>query len=142
MTMPKIAAEIPSDLAREIDRVVREGWFADQGAVVEAALRQLVDHQTFLGDSPKLLHRFAADALNESKPETALKFIDRAISLVDVQKMPDLSLYQQLVELRVQICLVLERPADALHSLRNAKEKMPNNPLIQRWLDKLEPKTH
>jgi len=137
MTMPKIATEIPNDLSREVDRVIREGWFPDEESVVREALKQLVDHQTFLGDSPRMLHRFAADALNESKPETALKFIERAVSLLDSQKMPDLALFQQLVELRVQILMVLDRLDDALFSLQSAKEKLPNNPVIQRWIEKL-----
>lgn len=142
MTMPKIATEIPQDLAREVDRVVREGWFPDADAVVREALKQLVDHQTFIGDSPRMLHRFAADALNESKPETALKFIERAVSLLEMQKMPDLGVFQQLVELRVQILMVLDRLDDALFSLHAAKEKMPNNPVIQRWIEKLSRMTH
>src|SRR6266498_208474 len=101
--MVKIAAEIPTELARQIDRIIRDGWFPDQETVVREALNHFVDAKSFLGDSPRMLHRFAADALNDSKPETALKFTDRALLLMSKQKITDFALYQNLVELRVQI---------------------------------------
>src|SRR5438477_5866652 len=125
--MPKVAAEIPSDLSRQIDRIIRDGWFPDQETVVREALSHFVDAKSFLGDSPRMLHRFAADALNDSKPETALKFIDRALSLMSTQKVTDFSLYQNLIELRVQVLMVMGREAEALASLEEAKELLPNN---------------
>jgi len=85
----------------------------------------------------RMLHRFAADALNDSKPETALKFTDRALSLMSTQKITDFALYQNLIELRVQILMVLGRDDEALSSLEEAKELLPNNPTISRWIDKL-----
>ena len=135
--MPRVAAEIPNELARQIDRMIRDGWFADQEAVLREALSQFVDSKSFLGDSPRMLHRFAADALNDSKPETALKFVDRALSLMSTQKVTDFTLYQNLVELRVQILLVLGRNADALASLEEAREHLPNNPTIAKWIERL-----
>ena len=57
----RITTEIPGDLSRQIDRIIRDGWFADQEAVVREALQQFVDAKSFLGDSPRMLHRFAAD---------------------------------------------------------------------------------
>src|SRR6266568_3540132 len=138
MTRPmKVSADIPSDLSRQIERIIRDGWFPDQETVVREALLQFVDAKTFLGDSPRMLHRFAADALNDSKPETALKFVDRALSLMLNQKITDFSLYQNLVELRVQILLVLGREEEALSSLEEAKELLPNSPTITRWIDRL-----
>jgi Arc/MetJ-type ribon-helix-helix transcriptional regulator len=134
----KVSADIPSDLSRQIDRIIRDGWFPDQETVVREALVQFVDAKTFLGDSPRMLHRFAADALNDSKPETALKFVDRALSLMLSQKITDFSLYQNLVELRVQILLVFGREADALASLEEAREHLPNNPNIARWIERLD----
>jgi Arc/MetJ-type ribon-helix-helix transcriptional regulator len=139
MTRPmKVSADIPSDLSRQIERIIRDGWFPDQETVVREALVQFVDAKTFLGDSPRMLHRFAADALNDSKPETALKFVDRALSLMLSQKITDFSLYQNLVELRVQILLVFGREADALASLEEAREHLPNNPNIARWIERLD----
>ena len=135
--MVKVAAEIPSDLARQIDRIIRDGWFPDQEAIVKEALSHFVDAKSFLGDSPRMLHRFAADALNDSKPETALKFVDRALSLLTGQQMTDFALYQALIELRVQVLLVLDRKRDAIATLEEAKEQLPNNPTIARWLEKL-----
>ena len=135
--MPRVGAEIPSELARQIDRMIRDGWFADQEAVVREALNQFVDAKSFLGDSPRMLHRFAADALNDSKPETALKFVDRALSLMSTQKVTDFTLYQNLIELRVQILLVAGRNADALASLEEAREQLPNNPAIAKWIERL-----
>jgi Arc/MetJ-type ribon-helix-helix transcriptional regulator len=138
MTRPmKVSTDIPPDLSRQIERIIRDGWFPDQETVVREALLQFVDAKTFLGDSPRMLHRFAADALNDSKPETALKFVDRALSLMLNQKVTDFSLYQSLVELRVQILLVLGREADALASLEEARETLPNNPNIARWIERL-----
>ncbi len=136
--MVKVAAEIPSELARQIDRIIRDGWFSDQEAVVREALTAFVDAKSFLGDSPRMLHRFAADALNDSKPETALKFVNRALSLLSAVQLTDFTLYQALVELRVQVLLVLDRETDAVAALEEARERMPNNPTISRWLDKLK----
>lgn len=136
--MPKVTAEIPSDLSRQIDRIIRDGWFADQDAVVREALSHFVDAKSFLGDSPRMLHRFAADALNDSKPEVALKFVSRGLSLLAAQETTDFTLYQSLVELRVQILLVLGREDEALASLEEAREKLPNNPTVAKWIAKLE----
>jgi Arc/MetJ-type ribon-helix-helix transcriptional regulator len=135
--VPRVGAEIPNELARQIDRMIRDGWFPDQEAVLREALNQFVDAKSFLGDSPRMLHRFAADALNDSKTETALKFVDRALSLMSTQKVTDFTLYQNLVELRVQILLVLGRNADALASLEEAREHLPNNPTIAKWIERL-----
>ena len=135
--MVKVATEIPSELARQMDRIIRDGWFPDQEAIVREALHQFVDRKSFLGDSPRMLHRFAADALNASKPETALKFVNRAISLLG-ETITDFALYQLLVELRVQVLLVLERNDDALATLEEAHEKMPNNPTIAKWIERLK----
>ena len=135
--MVKVTTEIPPDLQRQIDRIIRDGWFPDQETVFREALLQFVDAKSFLGDSPRMLHRFAADSLNDSKPETALKFVDRALTLMSTQKVTDFTLYQTLVELRVQILLVLEREPDALRALEEAREMLPNNPTIARWIDKL-----
>jgi len=135
--MVKVAAEIPGELARQIDRIIRDGWFPDQEAVVREALNQFVDNKSFLGDSPRMLHRFAADALNDSKPETALKFVNRAMSLMDGQDATDFTLYQALVELRVQVLLVLDRQPEAITTLEEARERLPNNPTISKWLEKL-----
>jgi Arc/MetJ-type ribon-helix-helix transcriptional regulator len=135
--MVKVTAEVPGELQRQMDRIIRDGWFPDQEAVVREALSQFIDAKSFLGDSPRMLHRFAADALNDSKPETALKFVDRALSLMSNQKLTDFSLYQLLVELRVQVLLVLGRGDDALASLEEAREHLPNNPSIARWIEKL-----
>jgi len=135
--MPKVAADISNELARQIDRMIRDGWFPDQETVIREALNQFVDAKSFLGDSPRMLHRFAADALNDSKPDTALKFVDRAMSLMSTQKVTDFTLYQNLVELRVQILLVLGRNSDALTSLEEAREHLPNNPTIAKWIERL-----
>ena len=136
--MAKVQAEIPPDLSRQIERIIRDGWFPDQETVVREALVQFVDAKSFLGDSPRMLHRFAADALNDSKPETALKFVDRALSLMVNQKLTDFNLFQNLIELRVQILLVLGRDADALAALEEAKQTLPNNPSITRWIERLQ----
>jgi Arc/MetJ-type ribon-helix-helix transcriptional regulator len=136
--MPKVTADIPHELARQIDRIIRDGWFSDQEAVVHEALLQFVDAKSFLGDSPRMLHRFAADALNDSKPEVALKFVARALSLMAGQDVTDFTLYQSLVELRVQILLVLGRDEDALSAAEEGREKLPNNPAVARWIEKLK----
>jgi Arc/MetJ-type ribon-helix-helix transcriptional regulator len=133
----KVTTDIPPELARQIDRMIRDGWFPDQETLVRAALLQFVDAKSFLGDSPRMAHRFAADALNDSKPETALKFIDRALSLMSNQTVTDFTLYQSLIELRVQVLMVMGREPEALASLEEAKELMPNNPTIARWIEKL-----
>ena len=135
--MPKLTTEIPNDLSRQIDRIIRDGWFPDEEAVVREALLQFVDAKSYLGDSPRMLHRFAADALNDSKPEVALKFVARALSMLSSQEMTDFTLYQSLVELRLQILLVLGREVDALASAEEAREKLPNNPTIARWIERL-----
>ena len=136
--MPKVSAEIPLELSRQIERIIRDGWFADQETLVREAVFQFVDAKSFLGDSPRMLHRFAADALNESKTETALKFVDRALSLMSNQTITDFTLYQSLVELRVQILLVLSREEDALAALEEAQQQLPNNPSIAKWIDRLK----
>jgi len=133
----KVTTEIPSELIRQIDRIIRDGWFPDHETLFREALLQFVDAKSFLGDSPRMLHRFAADALNDSKPDVALKFINRAMSLLSNNKVTDFSLYQSLVELRVQVLMVLGRSADALTSLEEAREQMPNNPTIAKWIEKL-----
>src|SRR5438477_1210271 len=135
--MPRVGTEISNELARQIDRMIRDGWFPDHDTVVREALNQFADAKSFLGDSPRMLHRFAADALNDSKPDTALKFVDRALSLLSAQKVTDFTLYQNLVELRVQILLVLGRNSDALASLEEAREQLPNNPNIAKWIERL-----
>lgn len=135
--MVKVAAEIPGELARQIDRIIRDGWFPDQETVVREALNHFVDAKSFLGDSPRMLHRFAADALNDSKPETALRFVNRALSLLSASDITDFTLYQALVELRVQVLLVLGREPDAVTALEEARERLPNNPVIAKWLEKL-----
>ncbi|MGN6185615.1 MAG: hypothetical protein ACTHQM_18405 [Thermoanaerobaculia bacterium] len=136
--MPKVQADIPHELARQIDRIIRDGWFADQEAVVREALLHFVDAKSYLGDSPRMLHRFAADALNESKPDVALKFAGRALSLMASQEITDFTLFQSLVELRVQILLVLGRDEDALLAAEEGREKLPNNPAVARWIEKLQ----
>jgi Arc/MetJ-type ribon-helix-helix transcriptional regulator len=140
--MAKLTAEIPADLSRQIDRIIRDGWFPDQESVVREALSQFVDAKSFLGDSPRMLHRFAADALNDSKPEVALKFVSRALSLMAGQNITDFTLYQSLVELRVQVLLVLGRGEEALASAQEAREKLPNNPAIARWIERLQKNQH
>ncbi|HYC92580.1 MAG TPA: hypothetical protein VEO54_25455 [Thermoanaerobaculia bacterium] len=136
--MPKLTTEIPNELSRQIDRIIRDGWFPDEETVVREALLQFVDAKSFLGDSPRMLHRFAADALNDSKPEVALKFVNRALSLLASQNTTDFTLYQSLTELRVQILLILGRDEDAMLALEEAREKLPNNPSIAKWIAKLE----
>jgi len=135
--MVKITAEVSPELSRSIERIIRDGWFPDQETIIREALEQFVDGKSFLGDSPRMLHRFAADALNESKPEVALKFANRAVSLLKGQAITDFALYQSIIELRVQIFLVLGREADALASLEEAREILPNNPSIAKWIEKV-----
>lgn len=136
--MPKLTIEIDANLKKGIDRLVRDGWFSDEGAVVVEALRQFVEARTYLGDSPPLLHRFAADALNASKPETALKFVSRGLTLLSGQELADLTLYQQLVELKVQTLVILDRVDEAVAMLEEAKERLPNSPAIESWVRRLE----
>ena len=136
--MVKVTSEISPDLQRQIERIIRDGWFPDQETVLREALLQFVDAKSFLGDSPRMLQRFAADALNDSKPETALKFVDRALALMSNQKVTDFTLYQSLVELRVQILLVLGREPEAMNVLEEAREMLPNNPTIAKWIERLK----
>ena len=138
--MPKLTTDIPNELSRQIDRIIRDGWFPDEETVVREALLQFVDAKSFLGDSPRMLHRFAADALNDSKPEVALKFVSRGLSLLAHQNTTDFALYQALTELRVQILLILGREDDAMITLEEAREKLPNNPSIAKWIAKLDKK--
>ena len=135
--MARIEAEVSQELVKEIERIVRDGWFSSDQEVIREALHQFVEAKSFLGDSPPMLHRFAADALNESKPETALKFVDRALSLLWNQPMKDLGLYQSLVELRVQILLVVGKNREALAALEEAQERLPNSPTIAKWIEKV-----
>ena len=135
--MGRVSVDLSEDLERQIERIVRDGWFPSNEALLREALQQFVEAKSFLGDSPRMLHRFAADALNESKPETALKFADRALSLLGTQEHPDLVLYQRLVELKVQILLVLSREGDALEALEEAKVKLPNSPAIAKWVSRV-----
>lgn len=136
--MVRVAADITPELSRQVERIIRDGWFPDEETVFREALASFVEAKSFLGDSPRMLHRFAADALNESKPEVALKFVDRAVSLLSYHPITDFALYQALVELRVQILLVLGREPEALTTLEEAREKLPNNPTVARWIEKLE----
>jgi len=138
--MARVTVEIPSELARQIERIVRDGWFPDQESIIRESLQQFVEAKSFLGDSPRMLHRFAADSLNESKPDVALKFLDRAISLNAADKLHDLNFYQTLMELRVQVLLVLGREEEAVTTLEDARELLPNNPTIARWLERLNRK--
>ena len=96
---------------------------------------------TYLFNGPfESLEAFAADALNDSKPEVALKFVNRGLSLLPTQDATDFHLYQNLVELRVQILLVLDRTAEALVGLEEAREMLPNNPTIAKWIARLQKK--
>lgn len=135
--MPRVETEISRELAREIDRIVRDGWYPDAGEVVRVALAQFVEGRSFLGDSPRMLLRFAADALNESRPAVALRFAERGLFRLQEFETLDRTLYQQLIELRVQLLLILGRTEDALAALHEAAELLPNNPGVQRWLARL-----
>lgn len=135
--MPKISVDVSDQMAVEMDRIIRDGWFTSQESIFTEAIVQFVEGKTFLGDSPRMLHRFAADALNESKPETALKFVDRGLSLLVSREVKDFTLYQALIEMRVQILMVLDRGVDAMTTLEEAREKLPNSPAIQRWMSRL-----
>ena len=53
------------------------------------------------------------------------------------QRVTDFTLYQSLVELRVQILLVLGRESDAMAALEEAREMLPNNPAIAKWIERL-----
>ena len=136
--MPELTIEIDARLQKGLERIVRDGWFADDEAVVIEAVRQFVEAKTWLGDSPPLLHRFAADALNASKPETALKFASRGLTLLSSQELADLHLVQQLVELKVQILMILDRVDEARATLEEAKERLPNSPLVDGWVKRLD----
>lgn len=135
--MPRITTDVAPELAREIERIVRDGWYPSADALLQEAVRQFVEGRSFLADSPALLHRFAADALNDSKPEVALKFANRALLLLQRQETFDRSLYQALVELRVQTMLVLGRTDEAIAALEEAREVLPNSPSVSAWLDRL-----
>ena len=54
------------------------------------------------------------------------------------QKLTDFNLFQNLIELRVQILLVLGRAADALAALEEAQQTLPNNPSIAKWIERLQ----
>ncbi len=139
--MVRITTDIPEELEREIRRLLREGWYESDEEIIIESLQQFVGGKSYLGDSPTMLHRFAADALNESKPETALKFVCRAMAIIGSQRTADLAFYQVLVELRVQILLVLDRLDEAEEVLETARERLPNNPAIVRWLEKVKKKS-
>lgn len=135
--MPRVSTQISGAVASQIERLVREGWYRDEQAVIEAALESFVEHRSFIGDSPELLGRFAADALNESKPETALKFVARALTILGTRPDNDLQLYKSLVELRVQSLLVLGRDEEAKSCLEEAKKQLPNTPGISGWIRRM-----
>ncbi|HUF18133.1 MAG TPA: hypothetical protein VMS12_08850 [Thermoanaerobaculia bacterium] len=135
--MPRVSTRISGSLARQMDRLVREGWYRDEEALVEAALEHFVEHRSFLGDSPELLAQVASDALENSKPETALKFAVRALTLLGTGPGVDLELYKTLVELRVQSLLVLGRDAEARSCLEEAREQLPNSPGITGWMRRM-----
>ena len=61
--MAKLTIEIDPSLGKALDRIVRDGWYVDRETLVLEAVKQLVEAKTHLGDSPPLLHRFAADAM-------------------------------------------------------------------------------
>ena len=64
--------------------------------------------------------------------------MNRALSLMIGQDATDFTLYQSLVELRVQVLLVLDRAPEAIVTLEEARERLPNNPTISKWLEKLK----
>lgn len=136
--MVKVSADIPADLAAQMGRLLREGWYSSNEAIVEEALHRFVEGKTFLGDSPRTLLHFASDALNESKPETAVKFADRALALLAGRENHDLGLYQSLIELRVQSLVVLGKTSEAVDALEEAREILPNNPGIASWIERLQ----
>jgi Arc/MetJ-type ribon-helix-helix transcriptional regulator len=39
--MSTVTVELPDELARELERVVKSGWFADENEAVRTALREL-----------------------------------------------------------------------------------------------------
>jgi Arc/MetJ-type ribon-helix-helix transcriptional regulator len=41
--MKKIKAEIPAKLYAQMDRLVREGWYRSQEAIIDDALRRFLD---------------------------------------------------------------------------------------------------
>ena len=131
--MPRVGAEIPNELARQIERMIRDGWFPDQEAVLREALNQFVDAKSFLGDSPRMLHRFAADALNDSKPEVALKFITRAMSLMSNQKVTDFVLAKKRAGARqppLQLAVLdWSRPNGVRLSQRLSRARQAEGPL-------------
>lgn len=135
--MARFEVDVPPQIAREIERIVRDGWYPDAAAVIQAALAGFVDGRTFLGDSPRMLLRFGADALNESRPDVALRFVDRGISRLTETETFDRGLYQQLIELRIQLLLIVGRERDALQTIDEARELLPNNPGIKRWAERL-----
>lgn len=135
--MRRISVQISPGLAQQIDRLLREGWYRDEQGLVEAALESFVEHRSFLGDSPRLLLGFAADALNDSKPETALRFTSRAQALLGSEPSADLEMYKAIVELRVQCLLVLGRESEARSELEAARGRLPNSPGITGWIDRL-----
>lgn len=135
--MPRVSLQIPGNLAVQVERLVREGWYRDEQALIEAALAHFVEHRSFLGDSPELLARFAADALNVSKPETALKFTARGLALLGTAPGTDLELYKSLVELHVQSLLVMGRNEEARSTLEQAREHLPNSPGIAGWMRRM-----
>lgn len=132
--MGSLNVDLPYSLEQQIKRIVREGWFHDPEQVVIEALEQFVGGKSYLGDSPVMLQSFAADAMNDSKPEVALKFIDRALSMSEADQSGDLDLYKSLVELKVQILMVMDDTEEATATLEKARERLPNNPSIKRWL--------
>ena len=135
--MPRFSAQVSTELSSQIERLLREGWYADESALLEAALESFIENRSFLGDSPRLLSTFAADALNDSKPETALKFTSRALTLLGSGADTDLELYKELIELRVQSLLVLSRETEARAELEQARARLPNSPGINGWIDRL-----
>jgi hypothetical protein len=136
--MARISVEISPDLEKQVERLLREGWYADRQALFGAALSQFLEGRSFMGDSPRALLRFAADALNESKPETSLKFIERGLALLTLQEVPDLNLYQGFIELRLQALLVLDREDEAVDTIEEARQRLPNNPGITAWYERLK----
>lgn len=135
--MPRVSIQISGSLASQIERLIREGWYPDEQSLVQSALEQFVERRSFLGDSPDVLSRFAADALDHARPETALKFATRGLTLLGTGPRTDLDLYKTLVELRVQSLLVMGRDAEARISLEEAREHLPNSPGIAGWIRRM-----